>query len=77
MKEKKIYRAVDGGKRGRELIDSFLGKYKGFLNKDGIALLLESRQNRYKDDASRQDAQVALKKHYFFEDLVVLLLHCP
>ena len=75
MKEKRIYRALDGGRRGRELIDSFLERYKSFLNRNGIALLLESRQNRYVNDASRQDAQMILKKHYFFEDLVVLLLH--
>ena len=75
MKENRLCRALDGGKMGRELIDPFLEKYRGFLDEGGIALLLESRHNRYEDDVSRQGAQIVLKKHYFFEDLVVLLLH--
>jgi release factor glutamine methyltransferase len=75
MKENKIQRALDGGKEGRELIESFLEKYKGFLDKGGIALLLESGHNHYEKDIATKGAQLLFKKHYFFEDLVVLLLY--
>jgi release factor glutamine methyltransferase len=66
--------ALDGGIHGRKYIDIFLSEYKDHLNKGGIALLVESSFNGYESDAGSYGAEVVGKTHYFFEDLVVLLL---
>lgn len=74
MEKKDVQTALDGGKDGRELIDLFLEGYGRFLERDGIALLLESSHNLYENDAIKYGAQILMKRHYFFEDLAVLLL---
>lgn len=73
MDEKHIVRALYGGKYGRELIEKFISGYKEHLAYGGIALLLESSINGYEGDIMRHNAAVVVNKHYFFEDLVVLL----
>jgi release factor glutamine methyltransferase len=65
--------ALDGGKKGRELIDRFLKGYKKYLLKDHLVLLLESSINGYRSDVRKLKAEIVGKGHYFFEDLVVLL----
>ncbi len=64
---------LDGGRDGRELIDRFIASYKEHLEDGGIALLLESSFNDYARNMGN-GAELAGKEHYFFEDLVVLLL---
>ncbi len=66
-------KALDGGKRGRELIERFLSEYKQHLKPGGIALLVESSFSGYQKDVG-SGAKVIAKAHYFFEDLVVLEL---
>ncbi len=65
--------ALDGGPKGRLLIDRFLKEYKNYLMPDHNVLLLESSINDYEKDVKRLRARIIGKEHYFFEDLVVLL----
>lgn len=67
--------ALDGGADGRELINTFLNTYSAFLEVGGIALLVESGFNSYERDVKEHGAVVISKEHYFFEDIVVLLLN--
>ena len=71
--EPRDYR-LDGGASGREMINLFLAEYKKFLNPSGIALLVESSLNNYERDVKEHKAKVVAKTHFFFEDIVVLLL---
>lgn len=66
--------ALDGGKNGRDYIDRFLASYKDHVTERHAALLVESSFNCYENDLERLGARVVSKEHYFFEDLVVLLL---
>ncbi len=66
--------ALDGGPDGRAVIDRFIGEYRRHLREGGIALLLESSLDRYGQDIERQGAELVGKRHYFFEDLAVLML---
>lgn len=65
--------ALDGGRRGRELIDRFLSSYRHHVLEKHRILLLESSLNGYEADLERLGARIVSKGHYFFEDLVVLL----
>ena len=66
-------KALDGGKKGRELIERFLSSYKEHLKPGGIALLVESTFSGYEREVE-DGARILAKSHYFFEDLVVLEL---
>lgn len=70
--KEKREKALDGGVRGRELIDRFLYTYKNNILEKHVVLLVESSFNDYEKDLKRLDAKIAAKEHYFFEDLVVL-----
>ena len=63
---------LDGGKKGRELIDRFLKDYKAHLLERHLVLLLESSFNNYNKDVKKLNAKIIAKEHYFFENLVVL-----
>ncbi len=65
---------LDGGKEGRELIDRFIGAYRNHLLERHAVLLLESSFNDYGKDVQKLGAEIIAKGHYFFEDIVVLLL---
>ncbi|MCL4411359.1 methyltransferase [Candidatus Marsarchaeota archaeon] len=65
---------LEGGSRGREVIDRFLEEYKQHVEPKHKVLLLESSMNGYEGDIARLGAKIIGKTHYFFEDLVVLLL---
>jgi release factor glutamine methyltransferase len=65
--------ALDGGPKGRLLMDRFLDSYKKHLMAGHIVLLLESTINEYENDVKKLRAKIIGKEHYFFEDLVVLL----
>ncbi len=64
--------ALSGGRHGREFIERFIGECRGFALEDHIFLLLESSFNRYQNDIKSLNAELAAKRHYFFEDIVVL-----
>lgn len=64
--------ALDGGKHGRQFMDRFISQCRDFALDDHVFILLESSFNKYEDDIKRLNAEVAAKKHYFFEDIVVL-----
>ncbi|HUY70529.1 MAG TPA: HemK2/MTQ2 family protein methyltransferase [Candidatus Baltobacteraceae bacterium] len=64
--------ALDGGRQGRMFIDRFIAECRNHVMEDHIFILLESSFNHYEKDIKRLNADVAAKKHYFFEDIVVL-----
>ncbi len=70
-KEKREF-ALDGGRKGRELIDLFLKEYKKHVEERHCVLLLESTINNFKKDAERLNAEVVGKENFFFEELAVL-----
>jgi len=68
--------AVDGGRRGRRLIDRFLRDLSLHLKKDGFALLLVSSLNdpgAIMDSNPEISFSVATSRRLFFEELQVLL----
>ena len=71
-KSKRVYTALDGGTRGREVIDRFLSEYQDYVLDDHIVLMVESSFNGYMADVKRLGAEIAAKAHFFFEDIAVL-----
>ena len=72
LKDKDI--ALDGGRKGHELIEKFLKQAKKFLAKDGIILLIFSSQTgkRKVDSIIKENnykAEELEKIHVFFEDI--------
>ncbi|MCW6159927.1 MAG: methyltransferase [Candidatus Micrarchaeales archaeon] len=63
---------LDGGRKGREVIDRFLNEYSTHVLGDHIVLLLESSINNYEQDVKRLKAEIVGREHIFFEDMVVL-----
>ncbi len=63
---------LDGGIKGRELIDRFISGYMDHMNPGGIALLLESSLNGFEEDIKILNAEVVARQHLFFEELAVL-----
>lgn len=68
--------ALDGGKRGYELIEKFLGQAKKHLKKDGIILLLFSsftKKEKINKTLKREgyNYREIAKQHIHFEDLFV------
>lgn len=70
------YRDLDGGKKGREILDLFLKGFKKHLEKEGSAFFLQSTLNGIKETERILEKQ-GLKfeemgrKKLFFEELVV------
>ncbi len=64
--------ALDGGAKGRELIDKFIEAYPSFIKDEYVVLLLESSINGYKSDVKRHNFEVVAKAHFFFEEIAVL-----
>ena len=68
---------LDGGKKGREVIEKFLAQFPNHLNKKAVVLLLLSSLNEPKEILARLKRQgfsvgVAARKKLFFEELLVL-----
>ena len=61
MKEKDIYAAWAGGKKGSETINRFVNDLKGHINENSIIFLLLSKENDYENIIHN------LKKLYNFE----------
>lgn len=64
--------ALDGGTKGREIIDRFLQEYSMFVEPKHVILLLESSINSYEDDVEHHNFEVVAKEHFFFEEIAVL-----
>ncbi|MEM0106736.1 MAG: methyltransferase [Candidatus Micrarchaeaceae archaeon] len=71
LKEKRIY-ALDGGIKGREVINRFINEYIKHVEKEHIVLMLESSLNEYNKDILKLNAKVVESLDLFFEKLVVL-----
>lgn len=56
--------AVDGGVNGREVIDSFFGKYKRFVAKRHTVLMVGSFITKFENDVKDLDAEIVERKHY-------------
>lgn len=64
--------ALDGGAKGRELIDKFIEAYPSFIEDEYVVLLLESSINGYESDVKRHNFEVVAKERFFFEEIAVL-----
>ena len=69
--------AVNGGKDGREIIDSFLEKLPNHLEKEGVCYLLVSSLNNpieIIENLKKQNLKTEIKKakKLFFEELLIL-----
>ena len=67
---------LDGGKKGREVLDKFLGAFGRHLKKNGVCFFLESSLNGEKETANALkkngfEARAVARKRIFFEELVV------
>ena len=70
---------IEGGKRGYEIIEIFLGEVNNFLNSDGIILIIfSSLTNKKKAEElikkNLLEFQELDKLHIFFEDIYVYIL---
>lgn len=67
---------VDGGKRGREVLDRFLEKFPKFLKKNGECFFLQSTLNGTKETEKKLKEngmcfEIIARKKLFFEELMV------
>ncbi|MBN2111904.1 methyltransferase [Candidatus Woesearchaeota archaeon] len=67
---------LEGGKKGYEITEKFLGRAKDYLKDDGIILLLISsltNQHKVEEILTKNlfEFEILSKKHVFFEDLIV------
>jgi release factor glutamine methyltransferase len=75
--EKIKWRDLDGGKKGREIIDIFLEEFYEYLAPKGILFLLVSSFNDEKDvikilEKKGMNVAIVARKKLFFEELFVL-----
>jgi release factor glutamine methyltransferase len=68
---KEIDIALDGGPNRRRYIDKFILKYKKYIEKDYVVLLLESSLDNYSQDL-KKGFEITASERFFFEELVVL-----
>lgn len=71
------YLALDGGKKGREIIDKFLDSFDKFLSENGFALLLHTDYNDLEETKAKLKKkgfsfEILEKQHLFFEELYIL-----
>lgn len=69
-------RDVDGGKRGREVLDLFLSRFGKHLNKEGVCYFMQSSLNGDGKTETRLKRrgfafEVAARRRLFFEELLV------
>ena len=74
--EKAKWRDLDGGKKGREVIDRFLEQFPKHLEKEGECFFLQSSLNGIKEteNALRKAGlqfKIKARKRLFFEELLV------
>ena len=68
--------AVDGGKKGRQVLDEFIGKLKTFLKANGTAYFLQSSQNGTKETEeklaqNKMEFKIVGRERIWFEELLV------
>lgn len=68
---------VDGGKKGREILDRFLAEVRNHLNEKGICIFLQTDLNGMKETEAilkkqKLDFEILGKKDLFFEALIVV-----
>ncbi|MCL5090260.1 MAG: methyltransferase [Candidatus Marsarchaeota archaeon] len=63
---------LDGGIKGRELIDKFINRYIDYVNEEHIVLMLESSLNGYENDVEKLGGTIIKEKNLFFEKLAVI-----
>lgn len=68
---------VDGGKKGREIIDSFLDSLRGYLTHNGMCLLLQTSLNslyltRKKCMKNKLSCRIIARQKLAFEELQIL-----
>ncbi|MFH1664273.1 MAG: HemK2/MTQ2 family protein methyltransferase [archaeon] len=71
-----IDKAVDGGKKGREIIDKFIPEIKNHLTENGKCFFLQSDLNKIKKTEKKLEENalkyaVEKRKKIFFEELIV------
>ena len=71
------YLALDGGNKGREIIDKFLDSFDKFLNENGFVLLLHTNYNDLEETKNKLKKKgfsflMLEKQHLFFEELYIL-----
>jgi len=70
-------RQLDGGRKGRELLDKFITGFPLHLGEKGVCYFLQSSLNGLEETRERLRKlkikyEIVAKKHIFFEDLIVL-----
>lgn len=75
--EKIVHLGLDGGKKGREVLDRFLSTAKEHLNKGGMIFFVQSSLNGVKKTKKilREQgfmSRIIAKEKLFFEELVVI-----
>jgi release factor glutamine methyltransferase len=71
------WKDLDGGKKGREIIDIFLNEFYDYLAPKGTLLLLVSSLNNEKEiieilERKKMGVSITTRKKLFFEELFVL-----
>ncbi len=71
-----IETAINGGKKGREIIDLFIPQIKNHLTEKGNCFLLQSDLNGIKETTKKLEKQglkhlIIKRKRIFFEELIV------
>lgn len=63
---------LDGGIKGRELIDKFIKYYTNYVDEEYIILMIESSLNDYENDVEKLNGKIVKEKNLFFEKLAVI-----
>ena len=76
ISEKKKYTDLDGGIKGREILDEFLKGFAAYLEKEGKCFFLQSSLNGEEESTELLENQgfktkVVARKKLFFEELLV------
>ena len=76
------WKEVDGGRKGREILDKFLQGVESYLNKEGVCYFLQSSLNGIEEtekilDDNEMTFEIAGKKKLFFEELIVFKVSKP
>jgi len=74
--EGRKHKAVDGGEKGREVLDRFLERFPGYLKQKGKCFFLQSDLNGVGETEKKLsgrglNSEIVARKRLFFEGLVV------
>ncbi|PIU21821.1 MAG: protoporphyrinogen oxidase [Candidatus Diapherotrites archaeon CG08_land_8_20_14_0_20_34_12] len=70
------YTELDGGKKGRIILDKFINEFAGHLNEKGVCYFLQSSLNGIKNTEEKLEKQnlkfeIVAKQRIFFEEIIV------